>query len=283
MMCIYAITNLKNGKRYVGSTTNFEQRKKEHLKWLIGCYHHSIALQRAFNKYKINNFEFSILEIVDNADDLIKKEQYYIDLKSEYNSNKVAGRPPLQSITTLVTDIEGNKIGIYESRLLAFKELGLNISTRNFPFYYSNYLFFSHLTTQEQILAFVGNNKKKMRRLKPIYQFDNNLLLVKRWDDIKDILKTYGNAEYNCGITNAIKNKKRAYGFYWSYSKTLKNVYKYKGHSKKAVNCYINGIIYKTFDSITECAREMNDQKINIIKVCRKEKKHSKNIYYEYK
>jgi len=282
MICIYSIVNLINGKRYVGSTIDFEKRKKEHLKWLNGNYHHSIALQRAFNKYGLNNFEFNILEIIDNELNLIEREQFYINCKSEYNSNKIAGRPPLQSIKTLVTDINGNEIGIYENKLLAFKSLSIKMSSKKFPFFYCNYLFFSSDSNKEDILNFVIKNKQKMRKLKSIYQFDNELNLLKEWIDIKDILIKYGKTLSNAGITNAIKYKKKAYGFYWSYSKNIENVFNYKGHKKKKVRCYIDKDNYKDFDSITDCAKEMNDQKINIIKVCRKEKTQSKNIYYEY-
>lgn len=282
MMCIYAITNIKNGKRYIGSTIDFYRRKAEHLKWLKGNYHHSIVLQRAFNKYGLECFEFSIIEIVENCNDLIHIEQKYINIKSEYNSNKIAGRPPLQSLEALVTDINGNIVGFYENKILAFNKLGLKISGRKFPFYYSGYLFFDKDSTKEEIQMFVDKNRTKGRRLKYIYQFDDELNFIKKWKDIKDILKEYGDANFNCGITNAIKNKKRAYGFFWSYNKIMTSKYDYKGHKKKKVKCFINGELVKIFDSITECAKEMNDQKINIIKVCKKEKKHSKNIYYEY-
>lgn len=282
MMCIYAITNIKNGKRYIGSTTDFFQRKFEHLKWLKGNYHHSIVLQRAFNKYSLDCFEFSIIEIVKNCNDLIDLEQKHINIKSEYNSNKIAGRPPVQSIETIVTDVYGNLVGVYENKILAFNKLGLNISTRKLPFYYSNYLFFNANSTKEEIQLFVNKNKTKRRRLRCIYQFDDKLNFIRKWEDVKDIISKYGNANYNCGITNAIKNKKRAFGFFWSYSESMEITHDYKGHKKKKVKCFIDGKLFKIFDSITECAKEMNDQKINIIKVCRKEKKHSKNKYYEY-
>ena len=181
MMCIYAITNVKNGKRYIGSTVDFFQRKSEYLKWLKGNYHHSIALQRAFNKYGLDCFEFSVLEIVEDYNDLVGLEQKYINIKSEYNSNKLAGRPPLQSIETMVTDLEGNTVGFYENKVQAFKILGLKFSTRKMPFYYSNYLFFNKEATKEEVQLFVYKNKLKGRRLKPIYQFDDKLNFIKKW------------------------------------------------------------------------------------------------------
>lgn len=48
---VYTIINIKNGKRYVGSTRLFEERKYYHLYLLRKGSHHSKILQRAYNKY----------------------------------------------------------------------------------------------------------------------------------------------------------------------------------------------------------------------------------------
>lgn len=91
---IYKIVNSKNKKIYIGSTTNFSRRKNQHFSSLKSNNHHSIALQRAYNKYgkecfcmeKIERFSYNVLE------DILFKEQYYIDnFKPEYNIAKIAG------------------------------------------------------------------------------------------------------------------------------------------------------------------------------------------------
>lgn len=88
---IYRIRNTINGKRYIGSAVQFAQRWKKHrLDLRHGC-HHSIALQRAWNKYGENNFAFEPLLICDKQD-LIPHEQLALDgLRPEYNSNPIAG------------------------------------------------------------------------------------------------------------------------------------------------------------------------------------------------
>lgn len=76
---IYKLVNLVNSKIYVGSAVNFEKRKKEHfdkLKCGNGVNKH---LQASFNKYGRDNFIFEILEIVEDKDKLIEREQYWID------------------------------------------------------------------------------------------------------------------------------------------------------------------------------------------------------------
>jgi group I intron endonuclease len=87
---IYKILCLTNGKIYIGSTNNFENRKKVHLKSLRSNNHTSRYLQNAYNKYVIRNFEFYILEHCD-SENRWAREQFYIDsLQPEFNVSKNA-------------------------------------------------------------------------------------------------------------------------------------------------------------------------------------------------
>ena len=91
---IYKITNTNTNKVYIGSAVNIELRWKEHLNDLKKGLHHSIKLQRSFNKHGVNSFKFEIIEQCDRKD-LIKHEQAYIDLlkaySEGYNSSPTAG------------------------------------------------------------------------------------------------------------------------------------------------------------------------------------------------
>lgn len=96
-MWIYQIKNKVNNKIYIGSTTNLERRWENHVYQLKNNTHHSIKLQKAWNKYGEDNFEFSIIEEFnsDNEDDKYIKEQYYLDLYEPhtdkgYNMSAVA-------------------------------------------------------------------------------------------------------------------------------------------------------------------------------------------------
>lgn len=88
---IYLIKNLIDNKIYIGSTKNFTSRKYQHKSKLRKNKHSNIYLQRAFNKYGEENFEFIILDIVESSNLLIK-EQYYLDnMNPDYNICKIAG------------------------------------------------------------------------------------------------------------------------------------------------------------------------------------------------
>lgn len=58
---VYAITNVANGKRYIGSTINPKKRWVTHKSTLRKGKHHSFVLQRAWDKYGENSFSFTIL------------------------------------------------------------------------------------------------------------------------------------------------------------------------------------------------------------------------------
>lgn len=75
---IYKIENKVNGKIYVGSSKDIKNRWMQHKRELNKNTHHSVKLQRAWNKYGEENFEFSILEEC-AEDKRLYLEQYYID------------------------------------------------------------------------------------------------------------------------------------------------------------------------------------------------------------
>lgn len=92
-MRIYCIRNLVNGKIYIGSAEKLNRRKSIHLYLLKVNKHHCLHLQRAWNKYGKDNFVFEVIEYVSNKNDLLKREQVWIDFfKPEYNTARIVGR-----------------------------------------------------------------------------------------------------------------------------------------------------------------------------------------------
>jgi group I intron endonuclease len=89
---IYKIQSQINPKRiYIGSAVNLNHRWLCHLSNLRNNKHHSIKLQRHFNKYGESDLQFSIL-LGCEKEDLLKTEQYFIDSYNPYfNVCKTAG------------------------------------------------------------------------------------------------------------------------------------------------------------------------------------------------
>ena len=75
---VYCIENLINHKKYVGQSTDVYRRWKDHRRELNGNRHCNEYLQRAWNKYKENNFNFYMLEVCDISL-LDEREIYYIN------------------------------------------------------------------------------------------------------------------------------------------------------------------------------------------------------------
>lgn len=100
---VYAIYCKSNNKLYIGSAVNFHARLKRHLYHLRNDKHHSIKLQRAFNKYEIENFIFIILENVDKSE-LLDKESYWINhlnsYKNGFNCTDVCKKPKNFKLTS---------------------------------------------------------------------------------------------------------------------------------------------------------------------------------------
>ena len=79
---IYKITNKINGKSYIGLSINIEERFKEHYRQ---DKEKGKVLYSAFQKYGIENFDFSIIELC-STEELNEKEKYWIAYYDTYNN-----------------------------------------------------------------------------------------------------------------------------------------------------------------------------------------------------
>jgi group I intron endonuclease len=98
---VYMIKNLLNNKIYVGSTKmTFKRRYSEHFRKLSSGNHHNMYLSNSVKKYGIENFEFSIIEIIDKSSltYIRERESFFIKhfntIKCGYNISDVTSSPP---------------------------------------------------------------------------------------------------------------------------------------------------------------------------------------------
>ena len=141
---IYKILNKSNGKCYIGSSCNLNKRKYQHFNSLMKNKHYNLYLQKSFNKYGKDNFEFIVLCKCDESQ-LIELEQFYINkIKPEYNAVLTAGRTTgykftkeqrehqsnIRGVSIVRIDLNTSKIiDEWKSALIACKTLGFNHST----------------------------------------------------------------------------------------------------------------------------------------------------------
>jgi group I intron endonuclease len=76
---IYSITNIIDGKSYIGSAKNIKERLKTHKSKLKLGNHINPHLQYAWNKYGEDSFKFEIMEEAP-INELLKAEQVYLDI-----------------------------------------------------------------------------------------------------------------------------------------------------------------------------------------------------------
>jgi len=246
---VYKITNLKNNKIYVGSSTStkdgFKDRINTHIRLLKNNTHYNKHLQSAWTKYGPEAFKFEILEILIGKEKIIEREQYYIDIldatnpKIGYNKAKIAG-----SILG-VKHSEISKIKMSISAKLHSKEISermkkrmtgskLSEITKN---KISNKLTgIKRNNTFKEQMRVIKTGKKhseeskdkiskaklgipSKKRLK-VYQLDLNNNIIKLWD-----FSGYAEIELNIckGKILAVCNNKgiTAGGFKWVYEKDL--------------------------------------------------------------
>ena len=85
---IYRILNRVNGNCYIGSSLNIEKRYKHHLSTLRHNSSRCSILQKAFNKYGEDNFEFQVLLCCKPEYRLYYEDVTYLQLIEEEFSQK---------------------------------------------------------------------------------------------------------------------------------------------------------------------------------------------------
>lgn len=230
---IYAIRNTTNNKQYVGSSANIRIRQKLHVNVLIRNKHHSIVLQRAWNKYGRDAFEFQILEEV-NVEDLLVREQFYIDNhKPEYNICPIAG----SSRGKLVSEETRKKMSLLRrgvkhseerNRIKSIAQGGDNHWTRKKKFTDEAKQRMSDAQKKLYTNGYISPRKgrkmpsecveaSRVRNSIPVDQLTIDGEFIKQWPSAKAVELEIGIYATNIGA--ACKGKvKQAKGFKWKYT-----------------------------------------------------------------
>ena len=79
-LCIYKIESLTTKNLYVGSTSDFKRRIRQHKHLLRKGKHYSKKLQLEWSLFKEEKFEFVLLKQLSKKDMLIEEEAYFIGL-----------------------------------------------------------------------------------------------------------------------------------------------------------------------------------------------------------
>ena len=94
---IYKITNTITGDYYIGSASNIQRRLYVHRWHLVNNSHHSVYLQRAWNKYGEQAFEFKVL-LLCNVERKLSIEQGLLDLFKPVYNIAICAAAPMQGL-----------------------------------------------------------------------------------------------------------------------------------------------------------------------------------------
>lgn len=90
---VYSIKNMVNGKMIIGSARDISKRWSNYMSKLNNSVFSNDLLQDEWIAYGESQFEFEILELVDNVEDLFPKEKEWLDRYWEsgilYNKNRI--------------------------------------------------------------------------------------------------------------------------------------------------------------------------------------------------
>ena len=79
--CVYKISNKLNGKVYVGETSDFKHRRRQHINMLKNKCHENPKINEDLKTYSVSDFSIDILEVLPNNKQIrLLQETYYINL-----------------------------------------------------------------------------------------------------------------------------------------------------------------------------------------------------------
>lgn len=195
---IYKITNKINGKCYIGSSVDIHKRWREHRARSVMKTHNYIKtyyshLYCAFRKYGRDNFNYEIIEVVENRDELLERERYwYFVYNPEYNN--------------MVPD----RIGVC-CRKKHTEETKRKISKNNAKYWENKKL------PKEMKQAIIDGNKNK--RIKIVMCDLKTHKEIKKFDGICNALKFLNkNPNYTSGIKSCCEGETMSsYSYFWKY------------------------------------------------------------------
>lgn len=179
MICVYKIENIITNDLYVGSTVNFRDRKWRHFSDLSKGKHHSIILQRAYDKYGKENFEISVLEEC-NRDNLIDTENKYLTkLEPKYNICRIAN----STLGYKVTEETKQKLSKYAKE--------------------------NNIKPPESTW---------MNKRVSVHMLNDDGEIINSFESLSDACRFLGkNGTFASTLSRAVKRNIKAYGYKWKY------------------------------------------------------------------
>ena len=273
---IYQIKNKVNGKIYIGSTANIKRRWADHIYLLDRNIHHSLKLQRAWNKYGKDSFEFSILEEFesDNEGDKYVREQYYLDLYKSYNRD-------------IGFNISKNALAPMDGRHHSEETKRKFSETRkgkNHPWYGKHHTEETRKKISESNKGIQAGEKNPFYGRHHSEETKNKISEANKGRHLTDEQKQHLSEVFS-GSNNPFYGKKHSEEDLEKMSKNRKGKCcgKDNSNSREIVKLDDNFNCLEIYTTVTEAAKNNNVQRSHIALVCRGERKHTGGFKWMYK
>ena len=280
---IYCITNLVDGRQYVGQTSmTVRKRYKAHLRCAESESDTTSLLYNAMRKYGIDNFSVTTIETVyaETRDELKSmlndREVFHILNKNTYKPNGYNMTEGGNAVPGCIVkpvykvDSDGTVIERYDSIVDAETQNGLPLGSikgalsrdthhAGGAFWYD---------ASENTMSIGQNIGKQKTQLVPACCFSLSGVLIKRFNSIVDAEKSTGIPHSH--ISSACSEKRKSAGGYlWSYDiNAPKYAPKYKEcRNRPVVQMDLQGNIINEFCSATHASKELGLQQ-SLISAC---------------
>ena len=134
---IYRIYCKSEDKSYIGKSINIEERWKNHLNELKKGNHINNKLQKVFNKYGKDDFEFSILKEVDDYYEITYYESYYAEkfnaFNNGYNIAKLFKSQDIKSVLDNLDDLSKEWLSILKenTKIIGKEKWNIDIKVKD--------------------------------------------------------------------------------------------------------------------------------------------------------
>lgn len=275
---VYAHTNKINGKKYIGITSlNPPERR-----WVNGKgYKDNNHFWSSICLYGWDNFKHEILEIVDNENEALEREKYYIEYyksyKSEYGyNNSISGdfttvgmyNLPTMSKPVYQYGLNGVFIAEYPSMMEAERQTGISNSaicacckgvnsyTKDCIWSYEKHDKISPIDKEKLRYECITQKQEK-----PVYQYSLNGSFIAFYSSLTHASEVTG-IDFKLISTCCLgKNGRRmAGGYMWTYEYKGNEIAPYKReYATRSVGIYdLSGNLVKVYESIKEAIIDLN-------------------------
>lgn len=206
---VYEIKCICDNKSYIGSTTvSFYKRLSHHINQLKQNKHKNSYLQNAFNKHGIECFEIIILDIIEDNNLILEKEQFYLDNRTNmFNINPIASGTPNMSKETIKKRAETMRKkyqnGELISTLVGKEPWNKGLTSKEHDYSYLKV----KKTITDKLKEAHNNTSLRSRKNSPsieVYDEKNNLLGV--WYSSKDLEEWSLTEKNNLPINSRFNN-----------------------------------------------------------------------------